>query len=79
MRAGTYAMSMVLSSFAPVLPVCVSVCQVLLENYLQRMLEVEEVVRNKEFLQFLGVEVGGGGRAQHSTRYSSTGQQRTTG
>lgn len=31
--------------------------KVLLENYLQRMLEVEEVVRNKEFLQFLGVEV----------------------
>lgn len=31
--------------------------KVLLENYLQRMLRVEEVVRNKDFLQFLGVQV----------------------
>eukprot|EP00808_Paulinella_micropora_P016104 g33805.t1 len=31
--------------------------RVLLENYLQRMAQVEEVVRNKDFLQFLGVNV----------------------
>ena len=31
--------------------------RVLLENYLQKMLELEEVVRNKDFLQFLGVNL----------------------
>jgi len=31
--------------------------RVLLENYLQRMVQTEHVVRNKEFLSFLGVDV----------------------
>jgi len=32
--------------------------RVLLENYLNKMLEVTEVVRAKEFLTFLGVNLG---------------------